>query len=70
MLFRIILAAGSETVSTMQSFVHDNNDFRTAAMMGTAALFSNEGVDNVTLYRCSDDGKTISSDHFFYGEKE
>lgn len=68
MNFVIVLAIGDRAVETIKSFVHDNNDFRTASMMAAAALFSRKGVDNVTCYRIFDGG-TISEENFFYGEK-
>lgn len=68
MNFIIVLAKGDKPIETINSWVPDDNDFRTASMMAAAALFSHEGIDNVTCYRKFDD-KTVSEDNFFYAEK-
>jgi hypothetical protein len=70
MLFKIVLKSGSEEVSSMQSFVHDDNDFRTASMMAVASLFSTPEADNVACYRVFEGNYHVAEDHFFYGEKE
>ena len=69
MKFIVVLAAGSDTIESIDREVNGNNNFADASAEAVRCLFVNGKADNVTAYRRYDDS-TIASDHFFYGEKE
>ena len=67
MNFIIKLFVGSDPIQVIPSWVPESNDFRTASMMATAALFSNSDADNVSAHAVIE-GRT-AMDYFFMGEK-
>lgn len=70
MHFIIVLSVGSQPIEpSIPSFVPTDNDFRTAAMMATVALFSNTvGADNATAFVVRDGN--VATKPFFYAEKD
>ena len=68
MKFIVVLAAGSDTVESIDREVTGLNNFAAASAEAVRCLFVNNKADNVTAYRRYDNS-TIASEHFFYGEK-